>query len=134
MEVMEHLFQLSTIGLAYDGVGVAILGFAFFSKSLDAQIVESGTYYGGNDAVLRSLIQSQTDGVVGTILLLTGFMLQLLASVGVRCELFGQILAVFLLVAGIGYFLFLFLFFCEQAPDDLDQIKKHSNIQCFKSC
>lgn len=107
MEVMEHLFQLSTIGLTYDGVGVAILGFAFFSKSLDALIVESGTYYGGNNAALESLIQSQTDGVTGTILLLTGFILQLLASIGVRCELAGQLLAVFLLVAGIGYFLFL---------------------------
>jgi len=107
MEVMEHLFQLNAIGLVYDGVGVAILGFAFFSKSLDALLKESNAYYGGNAHLQKSLIQSQVDGITGTIFLFLGFILQFLGSVGVRCDLAGQILVVCLIVAAICYFPFL---------------------------
>jgi len=72
-------------------MGVAILGFAFFSKSLSALIVESGSYWGGNNALLESLIQSQADGVAGTFLLLVGFVLQFLGSLGIQCEIAAQL-------------------------------------------
>ena len=104
---MEQIFQLGSVGLVYDVLGVTIFGIAFFTKSLDALIVESGTYYGGNNAALESLIQSQTDGVTGTIILFVGFLLQFLGSVGLHCELAGKILAVILVVMCVSYFGFL---------------------------
>ena len=51
---MDHLLQLNSVGLAFDGLGVAILGFAFFAKSLPALIVESGTYWGGTRRAPRA--------------------------------------------------------------------------------
>lgn len=104
---MEQLFQLSSVGLLYDGVGVVALGFAFFLKSVKAMMVESGTYWDGNDALLRSLIQQRTDGVVGTSLLVIGFLLQWFGSLGVRCDLVGKLLLIVLVAASFAYVLFL---------------------------
>jgi len=80
---MEKLLSLASVGLAYDGIGVTILGFAFFSKSIKSMMIESGTYWGGNNALLESLIQARTDGVTGTSFLVAGFFLQWLGSLGV---------------------------------------------------
>ena len=80
---MDELFTLTAVGLAYDGFGIVILGFAFFSKSIQSMMIESGTYYGGNNALLESLIQARTDGVSGTTLLVAGFVLQEIKGVGV---------------------------------------------------
>ena len=104
---MDHIFQLNSVGLLYDGVGVIALGFAFFLKSIRVMMIESGTYWGGNNALLESLIQQRTDGVVGTSLLVTGFFLQFLGSLGLRCESVGKTLAVALVVVTLGYILFL---------------------------
>lgn len=104
---IEQIFQLGSVGLVYDVTGVVILGIAFFTKSLNAMIVESGTYYGGNNAALESLIQSQTDGVTGTIFLFLGFVLQFLGTVGLHCESAGRVLAITLFIMGISYFGFL---------------------------
>ena len=80
------------------------MGFAFFKKSLGTLIFENKPTYGGNNPALESLIQSQTDGITGTIFLFVGFILQFLGSVGMHDELVGQILAAIFLVAGTGYF------------------------------
>ena len=66
MSHLDQIFSFTAIGLAYDGVGIAVLGFAFFSRSIPAMMIESGTYWGGNDALLESLVRSRTDGVTGT--------------------------------------------------------------------
>lgn len=97
----------AVVSLAYDGFGVAILGFAFFSKSLEALMMESGTYFGGNDAVLESFIQSRTDGVAGTLLLIAGFVFQWLSSVGITSDVVGKILFAVLTVILLLYVVFL---------------------------
>ena len=104
---MDHIFLFNSVGLLYDGVGVIALGFAFFLKSVKAMMVESGTYWGGNNALLESLIQQRTDGVVGTSLLVVGFFLQFLGSLGVRCESVGKALVVVLALVTLAYVLFL---------------------------
>ena len=103
MQIMEDIFQLNSVGLLYDGFGVVILGYAFFSKTIKEMMVESGTYYGGNNALLNSLIHTRTDGVTGTTFLVVGFILQWTASVGIQCIVAGQILLAFLLASLIAY-------------------------------
>ncbi|MEK7748058.1 MAG: hypothetical protein AAB300_03185, partial [Nitrospirota bacterium] len=71
---------INSVGLMYDGVGVVALGFALFLKSVKAMVIESGTYFGGNNALLESLIQQRTDVVAGTSFLVVGFFLQFLGS------------------------------------------------------
>jgi hypothetical protein len=105
--MIDELFRLNSVGLIYDGVGVVILGFAFFTKSVKAMTVESGTYYGGNDALLKSLIQSRTDGMVGTLVLFLGFLFQFLGAVGVECVTVAKGFMVGLLVMLIGYVFFI---------------------------
>lgn len=103
--MIDHLFQVGSVGLLYDGVGVAILGFAFFSKSIKEMMVESGTYWGGNDALLQSLVHTRTDGITGTAFLLIGFLLQWLGSFGIRWEFLGEALLIVLVVASLSYVL-----------------------------
>ena len=97
--------QLNSVGLAFDGFGIVILGYAFFSKSLDTMAIESGTYYGGNTTFLQSLVQVKVDGVVGTSLLLFGFIFQWLFAVGVRSSPVATVLYPSLVV-------FLAVYFC----------------------
>ncbi len=85
---------LNSVGLVFDGVGVVILGFAFFTRSVKAMAVESGTFYDGNDALIKSLIESRTDGIAGTLVLLLGFVLQLLSAIGVECVVAAKVLLV----------------------------------------
>ena len=111
---MTGIFLLNSVGLVYDGFGVAILGYAFFSKTVAVMVEESSTYHGANDYLLRSLIHSRTDGVTGTIFLVTGFLLQWLGSLGIRCILASQILLAVLAVALLSNFLFLRKFCIEK--------------------
>jgi hypothetical protein len=104
---MEQLFHLGSVGLLYDGAGVVALGFSFFLKSTKAMMVESGTYYGGNDALLESLIQQRTDGVTGTLLLMVGFLLQWFASLGMHSDQSGKILFIVFIVISLAYVAFL---------------------------
>ena len=105
--MIEHLFQLGTVGLIYDGLGIVVLGYAFFSKTIKEMMVESGTYYNGNNALLQSLIHTRTDGVTGTVLLLIGFLLQLFGSLGIRCAWLGETLVFILAAISFAYALFL---------------------------
>jgi hypothetical protein len=104
---MEQFFHLSSVGLLYDGAGVVALGFAFFLKTTKAMMVESGTYYDGNDALLESLIQQRTDGVAGTLLLMVGFLLQWFASLGAHSDQSGKILFIVLILISLAYVAFL---------------------------
>jgi len=104
---VEELFTLTAVGLAYDGIGVTILGFAFFSKSIKSMMIESGTYWGGNNALLESLVHARTDGVTGTALLVIGFILQWLGSLGIVYEFAGKILLGILVFGVLLYIIFL---------------------------
>ena len=104
---MDNVFTFTAVGLAFDGIGVAILGYAFFSKSVAAMMVESGSYYGGNDALLYSLIQSRTDGVAGTALLIAGFILQWFGFIGIASVVVGQLLLAVLVILLLLYSIFL---------------------------
>lgn len=104
---MDKAFTFTAVGLAYDVFGIVILGYAFFSKSVEAMMVESGSYYGGNDALLRSLIESRTDGAAGTLLLVAGFIFQFLGSLGSASEVTGKALLIVLAFTIALYFVFL---------------------------
>lgn len=100
----NSIFTLSACGLAFDGFGVAVLGYAFFSRTLKSLETESGTYWGGNNALLESLIQSRTDGISGTLLLVVGFVLQWFGAVGAEEWLVAAILYAVLALLLLGYF------------------------------
>ena len=102
---MGDLLHIAVIGLTYDVVGVLILGHAFFGKSLEAILIESGTYWGGNDALMKSLIETKVDGIAGTTMLLVGFFLQLISYLHVDNKLASSILWGALLILVAGYFL-----------------------------
>lgn len=81
-----------------------MLGYAFFSRTTESLATESETYIGGNDALLCTLIQSKTDGIVGTGLLIVGFALQWIGRLQVDQRLVGAGLYIVLLLALIAYF------------------------------
>lgn len=101
--MLDPFLNLMAAGLAFDGFGVLVLAYAFFVRSIDSLATESGTYYGGNNALLSSLIQARTDGIVGTLLLVIGFVLQWLAAVGISEPKVAGILYVLLAVLLAGY-------------------------------
>ena len=83
---MDLLFSFTTAGLAYDVVGVSLLGWAFFSKTVKAMAEESKSGWDSNSRVLHSLARSRTDSIMGTLLLAWGFTLQWCGSLDMRNE------------------------------------------------
>lgn len=76
---MEYDFiHFTSCGLIYDAVGVLLLGFAFFFKTKEGIIQEAGTYWDSNPHVLKSIISSKFDGMIGTLMLFIGFIFQAL--------------------------------------------------------
>lgn len=128
---MENLYTLSSVGLAYDGVGVAIIGLAFFSKTIRRMLEEAGTLYGGNNALLESLIQSRTDGVTGTVLLVGGFFLQWLGvwSVNVTSEILGKYLLAALAIWVILYFSYLRKTIIAKQLEKASKLKEASRLK-----
>jgi hypothetical protein len=78
----DTFLQLTPIGLIYDVFGVIYLGIAFFFKSKEAIIQESGTYWDSNPHMLHGLTSSKFDGLLGSLLLLIGFIFQMLGYLG----------------------------------------------------
>ena len=101
---MNNLFTFAAVGLAFDGIGVAILGYSFFAKSIRNLKDESDPHWDSNRDLLASLIQARTDGISGTSLLFTGFILQWFGTLGFASDIAGNIFFV-------GLFMFLSLYF-----------------------
>ena len=105
--MMESMFSLTSIGLAYDGFGVAILGYAFFSTRAATIFLNSRTFYRGNRGMLQAGMKTRTDGITGTILLVIGFILQLLGAHSFSLSRIGQILLGLLFLFLVCYGLFI---------------------------
>ena len=103
--MFNNLFSFTSIGLTFDGVGVAILGFAFFAAKTSSFFLNAATFVGANPMAMEDGITARTDGIAGTILLFVGFILQVLGANGVACEIAAKILYSFLAVIVICYFL-----------------------------
>lgn len=43
--MIDRLLLLNTVGLLFDFAGAFLLGFTFFTKSVKAMALESGTFY-----------------------------------------------------------------------------------------
>ncbi len=72
--------NLTALGLVWDGVGIFVLGIpALFRVRYDIER-EAGNYLKYNIHELRNRIATRVDIGIGSILLMVGFVLQLLAS------------------------------------------------------
>lgn len=67
-------------GLAFDVVGIVLLGAAFFFKTKKSIRQEAGTYWDANPYLLKSIIASKFDGMAGTLYLFVGFTFQFLGA------------------------------------------------------
>jgi hypothetical protein len=115
---MADFTSLTSVGLVFDVVGVIGLGAAFFLKSPESLSVESGNFFGGNNATLKSRAASQCDGVFGTSMLVIGFVLQLCGVNGIQSSGGAQILYVVLILFTLFYVGFARTSFVE------DRVKK----------
>lgn len=73
---MNQIIQFTACGLVFDAIGVLLIGFAFFFKTKEEMFQEAGTHWGSNPHLLKSIIASKFDGMVGTFLLFIGFIYQ----------------------------------------------------------
>lgn len=92
-------------GLIFDICGVLLLGFAFFLKTTESMIQESGTTW--DSKAYFNVVSGKSDGIFGTLLLFIGFIYQVVGYVGVTSTktiiASFSVLVIFLTI----YFLFL---------------------------
>ncbi len=69
-------------GLVFDVSGIVLLGFAFFLKTTESMIEESGTTWDSKAYVI--VAAGKCDGIFGSVLLFLGFVYQTLGYVGVE--------------------------------------------------
>ena len=74
--------NLQVIGLIYDAAGISILGGPAVFRMVDEIRAQSGTYWNGNPALARALSLARIDTTVGSLLLLSGFIIQITALQG----------------------------------------------------
>ncbi|MEX2490410.1 MAG: hypothetical protein WD425_01470 [Nitrospirales bacterium] len=77
----SNLLNFTPCGLIFDACGVLLLGFAFFLKTTESMIQESGTTWDSKAYV--HVVSGKCDGVFGTLLLFLGFLYQTLGYAGV---------------------------------------------------
>ena len=100
----DKLFQFIACGLTYDVTGVVLLGFAFFFKTKKAIMQEAVSCYSYNTFILEALIATKLDGIVGSTLLMVGFIFQLLGYIGFQNKYIVIISYLVLLILLIIYF------------------------------
>ena len=74
--------DLQIVGLVVDAAGIFVLGVPalfFTRKDIAAQ---TGTQAGGNPALAKALLSARLDTMVGSILLLAGFVIQIASLSG----------------------------------------------------
>ena len=75
-----NFLHFTPCGLILDVSGVLLLGFAFFLKTTESMIEESGTTWDSKAYI--TVAASKCDGVFGSVLLVLGFVYQVLGYVG----------------------------------------------------
>ena len=71
---MTHNLQF--IGLIYDAAGIVILGIPAVFRMVDEIAAQSGTYWDANVHLAKALSTARVDTTVGSVLLLSGFLMQ----------------------------------------------------------
>ena len=74
---MTHNLQI--IGLIYDAAGIAVLGIPAVFRMVDEIAAQSGTYWDANPHLAKALSTARIDTTVGSMLLLLGFGIQVVA-------------------------------------------------------
>jgi len=74
----------STLGLIFDIVGAILIVLGILSTSRKSISVLSGTFYGGNTFLYNSLLHQKNDTLYGLMILIIGFLYQILGSVQYR--------------------------------------------------
>ena len=77
--MIEPVLSFEALGLVYDVAGVIALGFAFLSKNIKTVKSESATRGDYNLDLAESVVTTRTDGIFGSLLLISGFMSQFAA-------------------------------------------------------
>jgi len=78
--VTVNFLHFTPCGLILDVTGVLLLGFAFFLKTTESMIEESGTTWDSKAYI--TVVASKCDGIFGSGLLVLGFVYQMLGYVG----------------------------------------------------
>lgn len=105
--MIEALCNLNVIGLVYDGLGVAILGIPSLVESAEDTHRESGTYWDSNEPLMQRLVRAKFDTSAGSVVLVLGFIMQLLATLGVGgTPLIVALLWALIVVLPLSYFFF----------------------------
>jgi len=81
--MIEKLLTLNAIGLAYDIVGVLILGLTLALTRSVTLFDQSGTYWDANPNLFYALILQRHDARVGLAFLIFGFSAQFLTAIGI---------------------------------------------------
>lgn len=76
--------NVNALGLAYDGLGVLVLGAPGFFRMKENIKKDAATGWGFSPNVVRSLLLLRLDTGAGSILLFLGFLFQLLAALSVK--------------------------------------------------
>lgn len=77
-----NLNDWTAIGLIYDIFGVIILGYALAFTSVKRLIDQAGTRWSSNRVAFDALVNQRTDARFGVLLLVVGFLMQILGAVG----------------------------------------------------
>src|SRR5687768_1990097 len=105
MNVVDALNNLNVLGLVFDGVGVTVLGLPSLLESAKDTYRESGTYWDSNDPLMQRMARTKFDTAAGSVLLIAGFTLQLLATLKVDGQpWFAWPLWGMLMLLPLGYF------------------------------
>lgn len=100
-----NFVHFTPCGLLFDVSGVLLLGFAFFLKTTESMIEESGTTWDSKAYI--TVVAGKSDGIFGTALLFLGFVYQALGYAGVESTSTVLLSYLALLVFLLAYFGFL---------------------------
>ena len=96
--------NMQIIGLIYDAAGISILGLPAIFKFRKEIAAQSGTYYGSNPHMLKMLTTSRVDTTAGSLLLISGFLIQIVSLLDiVTTQTISIGLIVFLAVLFVSY-------------------------------
>ena len=97
--------NLQIVGLVYDAVGIFILGISAAFTIVDELSAQVGTKWDYNLALLKAFSFARIDTIVGSLILLVGFFIQIASLMGYATIHSGSYLLIGLL------FLFFVLYF-----------------------
>lgn len=100
-----NFLHLTPCGLIFDASGVLLLGFAFFLKTNESMIEESGTTWDSKAYV--TVASGKCDGIFGSALLFLGFLYQMFGYSGLDSRNIVVVSYFALIVFLLVYFAFL---------------------------